>query len=116
MPNADAVYIDLWATRSVVGIQPKPSFYPLFRSLKQDENSKVIIFDPSQLEAKRQKLTAPDGENQSGEISVWWRRGRVELPVQRGAFSTKRSTKHQNVQPSSVSQRTNAAFELAFVV
>lgn len=51
----DAVYIDLWANRSVVGIQPKPSFYPLFQSLKQDENSKVVIFDPNQLGAGSEK-------------------------------------------------------------
>ena len=61
------------------GIQAKPPFYPLLQSLNQDENSKVIIFAPNQLE----KGTAPDSETQSGDISVWWRRGRIELPVQK---------------------------------
>lgn len=65
----EAVYRDIWATRSVVGIQPKPPFYPLFQCLKQGGNSKVIIFDPNQLENENEKATAPDSETQSGEIS-----------------------------------------------
>ncbi len=39
----EAVYLDLWANKSVVGIQPKPVFYPVLKSLQQ--NGKVIIFD-----------------------------------------------------------------------
>ncbi len=58
----EAIYVDIWATRSVVGIQPEPLFYPLFQLLKQDEDSKVIIFDPNQLG----KEIALDSGNQSG--------------------------------------------------
>ena len=58
----EAIYVDIWATLSVVGIQPEPRSYPLFQLLKQDEDSKVIIFDPNQLE----KESALDSENQSG--------------------------------------------------
>ena len=39
----DAVYLDLADTRSVVGIKPKPSFYPLFDSLGQQPESKVRV-------------------------------------------------------------------------
>lgn len=49
-----AVYIELRANRCVVGIQPKPPFHPLFQSLKRDENSKAIIFDPNELEAENE--------------------------------------------------------------
>jgi site-specific DNA recombinase len=42
----EAVYIDLAASRSIVGIQPKPPFYNLFESLKHIPNNKVIIFRP----------------------------------------------------------------------
>jgi len=62
---------------------PSFLFYPLFQSLKQDENSRVIIFDPNQLENEDEKITALDSETRSGDISEWWRRGRVELPVQK---------------------------------
>ena len=40
----EAVYVDLLATRSVVGIQPKAPFYALFERMKT--GSKVTIFDP----------------------------------------------------------------------
>jgi site-specific DNA recombinase len=42
----EAVYIDLAASRSIVGIQPKPPFYPLFESLRQNPDNKVTVFSP----------------------------------------------------------------------
>jgi len=30
----EAVYVDMVASRSIVGIQPKPSFYPIFDAFK----------------------------------------------------------------------------------
>jgi DNA invertase Pin-like site-specific DNA recombinase len=42
----EAVYIDLAASRSIVGIQPKPAFYPLFEALKQKPEAKVTLFHP----------------------------------------------------------------------
>ena len=41
----EAVYVDLAASRSIVGIQPKPPFYPLFESLKRKPDNKVIVFN-----------------------------------------------------------------------
>ena len=38
----ETVYLDLWANRSVVSIQPKTAFYPLFKSLHKE--GKVTIF------------------------------------------------------------------------
>ena len=40
----EAVYVDLAASRSIVGIQPKAPFYPLFESLKNQANNKIIVF------------------------------------------------------------------------
>ena len=42
----EAVYVDLAAIRSIVGIQPKAPFYPLFDSLKQIPGNRVTIFRP----------------------------------------------------------------------
>jgi len=78
----EAVYVDLWANRCVVGIQAKPAFYALFQSLEQNKESKVVIFDPNELKEEGQNETALS-DDQGGEISGWWRRGRVELPVQK---------------------------------
>jgi len=44
-----AVYIDLLATRSIVGLLPKPPFYSLFESLRRRSDSKLIIFNLEQL-------------------------------------------------------------------
>ena len=45
----EAVYLDLVATRSVVGIIPKPPFYQLFESLLDKSGSNVRVFKPEQL-------------------------------------------------------------------
>ena len=45
----EAVYVDLAASRSIVGIQPKGAFYPLFDSLKRIPGNKVIIFRPGEV-------------------------------------------------------------------
>jgi len=43
----DAVYVDIGASRAIVGLQPKPTFYHLFETLKQDHDSQVTVFhDP----------------------------------------------------------------------
>lgn len=42
----DAVYVDLLTSRRVVGILPKPTFYPLFETLKQRPESRVTLFKP----------------------------------------------------------------------
>lgn len=41
----------------------------------------MIVFNPDSNYDK--KITASGEETKGGEISGWWRRGRVELPVQK---------------------------------
>jgi site-specific DNA recombinase len=55
----DAVYIDLEASRSIVGLQPKPPFYHLFDSLKQYPDSKVTIFREAKKETGPVQTTGP---------------------------------------------------------
>lgn len=58
----DAVYVDLLATRSIVGLLPKPAFYSLLESLKQRPNSNVTVFNPletDELGQGDQKENAP---------------------------------------------------------
>jgi hypothetical protein len=40
----EAVYVDLAASRSIVGIQPRPAFYPIFNSLENQADNKIIVF------------------------------------------------------------------------
>lgn len=74
----EAVYVDLAATRSIVGIQPKPSFYPLFESLKQKPDNKLMVFNPG--EVPIETVTGSDLVSKPGLVMV--ETGRVELPVQ----------------------------------
>jgi hypothetical protein len=82
----EAVYLDLLATKSVVGIVPKPAFYPLFESLLDESARKVRVYspnpEPSQEGTGQSPIGAEVGEGQ--EILSWWRRGRVELGLKHG--------------------------------
>ncbi len=40
----DCVFVDLAASRSVVGVQPKPAFYPLFKSLQNQKDNKITVY------------------------------------------------------------------------
>jgi site-specific DNA recombinase len=55
----DAVYVDLEASRTIVGLQPKPPFYPLFDTLKHYPDSKVTIFREGKKETGHVQTTGP---------------------------------------------------------
>jgi site-specific DNA recombinase len=40
----EAVYVDLVASRSIVGIQARPAFYPIFNALENQADNKIIVF------------------------------------------------------------------------
>jgi len=48
----EAVFVDLAASRAIVGIQPKAPFYPLFDSLKKMPDNKVMIFRPGEVQER----------------------------------------------------------------
>jgi site-specific DNA recombinase len=60
----DAVYIDVEASRRIVGLQPKPPFYHLFDSLEHHPDSKVSVFR----EAKKE--TGPIQTTEPGTVMV----------------------------------------------
>jgi hypothetical protein len=59
----EAVYIDLTASRSVVGTQPEPPFYPLFEALKQMPEAKVTLFNPGSNLKTKDSITEMESEN-----------------------------------------------------
>ncbi len=64
--------------RASVGLQPKPAFRPLFEKATAREGSDVaLIKEPPQAE------NVPEATDSCS----WWRRGRVELPVQKVPWS-----------------------------
>ena len=66
----DAVYVDAKEDKCIVAIKPKPPFRPIFQVATIREGSVVyIIIVPLEVTPKARSC-------------FWWRRGRVELPVQ----------------------------------
>jgi len=67
----DAVYVDTKESRSIVAVQPKPPFRPVFQVATTREGSGIRL------------INEPLEDSPEGRSCSWWRRGRVELPVQR---------------------------------
>ncbi len=73
----DAGYVDTIEEKSIVAIIPKPVFMPLFEIATTKEDSKAVLIS--------EKEPPPDSSDSPEATSpcLWWRRGRVELPVQK---------------------------------
>ena len=70
----EAVYVDTVEEKSIVAIRPKPAFLPLFQIATTREGSDVALINEN---------PPGEGTNVEGKTPCfWWRRGRVELPVQ----------------------------------
>ena len=67
----EAVYVDHKEDNAVVAIQPKPAFRAVFQVATTREGSGVILIKEP-----------PDASQKAPSPCLWWRRGRVELPVQ----------------------------------
>ena len=73
----DSVYVDSIEEKSIVAIMPKPAFLPLFQVATTREGSDVVLITENEM---------PPGPTDGPEATdpcLWWRRGRVELPVQK---------------------------------
>jgi len=66
----DAVYVDAKAEKAIVAIQPKAPFRPIFHVATTKEGSGVLL------------IKEPPEITPEADPCSWWRRGRVELPVQ----------------------------------
>jgi len=67
----DAVYVDAKEEKRIVAIKPKPPFRPIFQVATTREGSGIIL------------MNEPPDSHPEAQSCFWWRRGRVELPVQR---------------------------------
>ena len=67
----DAVYVDAKEDKCIVAVKPKPPFRPIFQVATTREGSGIIL------------LNEPPEDAPEAQSCFWWRRGRVELPVQR---------------------------------
>ena len=67
----EAVYVDHQDAKAVVAIQPKPAFRAVFQVATTRAGSGVMLIKEP-----------PDASQKAPSPCSWWRRGRVELPVQ----------------------------------
>ncbi len=77
----DAAYLDTVEERTIVAIKPRPAFRPLFEIATMREDSGIYLINERDLENSNR----PPAHEQVAEADscFWWRRGRVELPVQK---------------------------------
>ena len=80
MTMLDAVYVDTVEERRIVAIRPKPAFRPLFEIATTRTGSGIVLVSERGLENADQP--PPGGYGVEADSCSWWRRGRVELPVQ----------------------------------
>ena len=69
----EAVYVDAVEEKRIVAIKPKPAFRPVFQVATTREGSDVVLIQQDPQPDEAEGLATP---------CSWWRRGRVELPVQ----------------------------------
>ena len=73
----DAVYVDTVEEKSIVAIRAKPAFQPLFEIVTTKRGSDVVLINEPPLTSD---------EPEAADLCFWWRRGRVELPVQKAPW------------------------------
>ena len=69
----DGVYVDMRKPGSLVGIKPKPQFLELLKFVNANPDSGVEL----------QHISSESKIDSEQNMTGWWRRGRVELPVQK---------------------------------
>ena len=77
----DAVYVDTVEEQRIVAIRPRPAFRPLFEIATTRETSGISLVNEKDLHKANQP--PPNGQEADSSMCSWWRRGRVELPVQK---------------------------------
>ena len=79
----DAVYVDAKEERRIVAIKPKAPFKPVFQVSMMKEGSGIVLVHEAAEETDKANQPPPDGHEADSNLCSWWRRGRVELPVQK---------------------------------
>ena len=77
----DSVYVDTVEEKRIVATRPRPAFRPLFEIATTRAGSGIVLVSEKPLENGSQP--SPHGQEADREPCFWWRRGRVELPVQK---------------------------------
>ncbi len=69
-------------TKRVVAVKPKPAFRPVFQVTTTKSGADVVLIHEEDPDKSNQP---PRGGHEADGLSCsWWRRGRVDLPQERG--------------------------------
>ena len=81
MTMLEAVYVECRDEKQIVAIKAKPAFKPLFQiAITREESDVAIIQDNTSEKGK----ASPEADDAGETIPcLWWRRGSLELPVQK---------------------------------
>ena len=85
MTMLDAIYVDSKEEKRIVAIKPKPAFKAIFQIADTLDDSGITLFK----NADNGKASEETSYATDTDPCSWWRRGRVELPVQK--------TTHENI-------------------
>ena len=69
--------------RRIVAIRPKAPFKPVFQVATTRDGSEVALVHDSEGAFENADQPPPGGYGTEADSCSWWRRGRVELPVQK---------------------------------
>ena len=83
MTMLEAVDVDTVEAKSIVAIVPKPAFRPIFEIALTRPESGVMLITEKELEACPKEEPPAEIGSEAATLCSWWRRGRVELPVQK---------------------------------
>ena len=83
MSMLEAVYVECKEEKRIVGIKPKPAFRPIFEIVETRSRSGITLIKDID---NNKAPSVGDGATET-EPCLWWRRGRVELPVQKTLMS-----------------------------
>ena len=78
----DAVYVDTKDGRRIVAIRAKAPFRAVFQVATTREGAEVALVHDSEGAFENSHRPPPGGYGAEADSCSWWRRGRVELPVQ----------------------------------
>ncbi len=73
----EAVYVECKEEKRIVGIRPKPAFRPIFEIAETKLRSGITLIK----DIDKNKAPSVGDDATETEPCLWWRRGRVELPV-----------------------------------
>ncbi len=81
-----AIYVDARDEKRIVAIKPKAPFKPVFQVATTRDGSGVALVHDPEAEPQTADQPPPGGQEADGISCSWWRRGRVELPVQKAPW------------------------------